>query len=89
MTCKLISKILVNGIQLVFGKIVGCEKAAFIKGRHLQDTVLVAYELVHGYSWKYILPGAMIKVNIRKAYDSVEWGFLRDAMIFLGFLLSF
>lgn len=66
---KIISKILVDRLQSVIGSLVGFEQVAFIPGRNLQDNVLMAHELVNGYSRKNIFPRAMIKVDIKKTYD--------------------
>ncbi|XP_019228166.1 PREDICTED: uncharacterized protein LOC109209363 [Nicotiana attenuata] len=44
----------------------------------------MAHELIKGYSQKNVSPRCMIKVDIRKAYDSVEWGFLRAVLLEFG-----
>jgi len=41
---KIISKVLANRLKLVFGKIVSHSPTAFIKGRQILDSVLVASE---------------------------------------------
>lgn len=42
-------------------------------------------ELVKGYTRKQISPRCMVKVDIQKAYDSVEWIFLEQLLSELGF----
>ena len=37
------------------------------------------------YNRKNSPPGALIKVDIKKAYDSVKWEFLREMLLALGF----
>ena len=51
-------------------------QAGFIPGKHIADNILLATELIKGYTNKGISPRCMIKVDLRKAYDSVEWSFL-------------
>ncbi|XP_075076893.1 uncharacterized protein LOC142163499 [Nicotiana tabacum] len=54
-------------------------KSAFIEGRNILDNVIMAHELIKGYSQKAVSPICMIKVDIRKAYDSVEWSFFESS----------
>lgn len=38
------------------------------------DNVLLCHELVRGYNRKGISPRVVMKMDIRKAYDTVDWG---------------
>ncbi|XP_056685808.1 uncharacterized protein [Spinacia oleracea] len=60
-------------------------QAGLIPGRNIADNILLASELVKCYSRKYISPRCMIKVDLKKAYDSLEWPFLKAMMHELGF----
>lgn len=60
-------------------------QAGFIPGRYIADNILLATELLRGYSRSHVSPRCVIKVDIKKAYDSVEWPFLETMMIELGF----
>ncbi|XP_058759182.1 uncharacterized protein LOC131632454 [Vicia villosa] len=53
--------------------IVNVSQAAFIPGQHIQDHIMLAYELIRGYSAKNGPPRCMIQMGIKKAYDSVDW----------------
>ena len=54
----------------------------------ITDNVLVAYETLHAmHIRKKGKKGALaLKLDVNKAYDRVEWGFLNGMMIKLGFL---
>ncbi|XP_019150673.1 PREDICTED: uncharacterized protein LOC109147524 [Ipomoea nil] len=57
-------------------------------GRVLPDIVdqaQGAFELIRGYSRKRISPRCMIMVDIRKAYDTVSWDFLKEVLHGFGF----
>ncbi|XP_021763674.1 uncharacterized protein LOC110728323 [Chenopodium quinoa] len=45
----------------------------------------MATELIKGYSHKFVSPRCMIKIDLRKAYNSVEWPFLQTVLEELGF----
>ncbi|XP_021771869.1 uncharacterized protein LOC110736014 [Chenopodium quinoa] len=74
---KIISKILTARLARLVGEVIDEAQAGFIPGKHIGDNILLATELIKGYSHKFISPRCMIKVDLKKAYDSIEWGFLR------------
>lgn len=86
---KAIAKLLVNRLQSVLADLIGYEQSAFIKDRSIQDNILLAHELVHKYGRSHISPRAMIKVDIRKAYDTVEWDFVLCVLQGMGFPQQF
>ncbi|KAL0444661.1 UNVERIFIED_CONTAM: hypothetical protein Slati_2188800 [Sesamum latifolium] len=56
-------------------------KNAFVPGRSIGDNILLAQELFQGYNQQHLPPRCALKVDIRKAYDTVEWDFLRCAVL--------
>lgn len=81
---KIISKILANRLKIVLPKIIDNTQSAFIKGRGLLDSILVANEIVEEYRQKKKRL-AIVKVDYEKAYDSVNWDFLYHMMDRMGF----
>lgn len=86
---KIISKILANRMKRVLDTIICDSQSAFVQGRLIFDNILISHELVKGYSRKRISPRCMVKVDIQKAYDSVEWHFLKHMLIELGFPIRY
>ena len=78
-------KILTVRLQEVIGKLVDHAQSGFIPGRQILDSILLVAELVKRYTRQHNSPRCMIKVDMRKAYDSVEWFILRSIMEELGF----
>ena len=85
---KIISKVLVNRLKLILPQINTSSQSAFVPGRLITDNVLVAYETLHVmHVRKKGKKGALaLKFDVNKAYDRVEWDFLKGMMIKLGFL---
>ncbi|XP_021768922.1 uncharacterized protein LOC110733214 [Chenopodium quinoa] len=82
---KLISKVITARVARVVGSVVNDAQAGFIPGKHIGDNIFLATELIKGYSHKFVIPRCMLKNDLRKAYDSVEWGFLEVMLGELGF----
>jgi hypothetical protein len=84
---KVISKVLANRLKKILPFIISPVQSAFIPGRLITDNVLVAYETLHTMHTRMRgKKGFMtVKLDMSKAYDMVEWGFLKDVMSKLGF----
>lgn len=73
---KVISKTIANGLKPILQKCVSPNQAAFLRGRHLGENVLLASELIRDYNKASCHRSGMLKVNIRKAFDTVYWDFV-------------
>lgn len=73
---KVISKLLANRLKTLLPAIISPSQSAFIKGRQMSENVLLATEIVHGYNRKGIDPRGMLKVDLRKGFDTVRWDFI-------------
>lgn len=82
---KIISKVLVNRFKQVIGGLVSLNQSAFIPGRQITDEILLAHELVRGFNRKSRSHRVCIKVNLQKAYDSVNREFLWKVLANMGF----
>ncbi|XP_056688153.1 uncharacterized protein [Spinacia oleracea] len=71
--------------ESVISEVVNESQSGFIPGRQIPDNILLATELIKAYTRAHISPRCLLKMDLRKAYDSIEWPFLRSVMIELGF----
>ncbi|KAK4384561.1 hypothetical protein Sango_3048800 [Sesamum angolense] len=78
---KAITKILVKRLQRVLPLLIDYSQNAFVPGRSISDIILLAQELLASYNQTRLPARCMLKVDIQKAYDSVEWDFLLEAHI--------
>nr|KAJ0184832.1 hypothetical protein LSAT_V11C900454780 [Lactuca sativa] len=82
---KCISKVIVNRIRDHLGCLVSDNQSAFIPGRSILDNILLSQELVRGYHINRGFARCAMKVDIQKAYDTVNWSFLRNILKEFGF----
>ncbi|XP_074298396.1 uncharacterized protein LOC141629268 [Silene latifolia] len=60
-------------------------QSAFVKGKDIVGNILLTEDLIKMYKRKACLPRILMKVDLQKAYDSVEWSFLCEMLDALGF----
>ncbi|KAL0295091.1 UNVERIFIED_CONTAM: hypothetical protein Scaly_3110300, partial [Sesamum calycinum] len=82
---KAITKILVKRMQRVLPLLIDYSQTAFVPGRSIIDNVLLAQELLAGYNHRRLPQRCTLKVDIQKAYDSVEWDFLLEVLRLFNF----
>ncbi|GJW97300.1 hypothetical protein Tco_0179108 [Tanacetum coccineum] len=70
---KCISKILTKRVIKGIKEVVSDNQSAFIPGRRISDNILITQELMHSYHKKKGPPRCAFKIDIQKAYDTVDW----------------
>ena len=84
---KLISKTIANRFKAILPHIISKNQSAFTPDKLITDNVLMAFELMHFLNHKNAgIDGFMTaKLDISKAFNRVEWGFIQGVMEKLGF----
>ncbi|XP_019153727.1 PREDICTED: uncharacterized protein LOC109150287 [Ipomoea nil] len=86
-TYKILSKMLANRLKEVLNGVISAEQSAFLHGRLITDNVFIASEVIHYLHRKRQgnTGWCALKLDMAKAYDKMEWGFLRQIMLHMGF----
>ncbi|CAN1159810.1 LINE-1 reverse transcriptase homolog [Linum perenne] len=77
---KIVSKVLANRLSAVLPDLISCTETAFVKGRRIGDGIMLAHELLKNYKKKGVSPRCAMKVDLMKAFDSVEWKFVLNTL---------
>ncbi|KAL0012862.1 hypothetical protein SO802_007970 [Lithocarpus litseifolius] len=82
---KIVSKILVHRLRPLLPSIISPMQAAFLEGRRSADNVIIAQELIYSLKGRRGKDGFMIiKIDLEKAYDRLEWSFIRMVLVHFG-----
>ncbi|XP_042958229.1 uncharacterized protein LOC122293848 [Carya illinoinensis] len=82
---KIFSKIIVNRLTGIIDKVVSHEQGAFVPGRSIFENITLAQEMVHSLNKKTVGGNVMLKIDMAKAYDRVNWDFLLKLFRAFGF----
>ncbi|XP_043698525.1 uncharacterized protein LOC122649220 [Telopea speciosissima] len=84
---KIISRIMANRLKDALEILMSPVQSAFIPGRSISDYIFVAHEVFNYINkkkkgkHKYLA----LKLDMRKAYDRVEWDFIEQLLLRFGF----
>ena len=83
---KMVSKILVNIIRPLLPALISPMQSAFLEGRRGSDNVIIAQKLIHSLKNRRGKDGYMvIKIDLKKAYDHLEWSFIKMVLEHFNF----
>jgi hypothetical protein len=81
---KVIAKVIANRIKPILSRCLSAEQLGFLQGRRIQDAIGAAHESLHSIKKKNI-KSLVMKLDLKKAYDSIDWEYLRLTLLTVGF----
>ena len=84
---KIIKKVLCQRLKVLLPSLVSETQSAFVAGRLISDNILIAQEMFHGLRTNEACKGKYmtVKTDMSKAYDRVEWTFIKALLQKMGF----
>ncbi|XP_023926387.2 uncharacterized protein LOC112037802 [Quercus suber] len=93
---KIISKILVTKLSPLLHNLISPHQSAFLQGRWITENQIIVQEMMHSFKTRKVKMGLMaIKLDLQKAYDRVNWDFLKTMLVrfdfndtFIGWIMA-
>lgn len=82
---KIISKILADRLSHFMPAIISTQQRGFIKGRNIKDCICLTSEAVNVLNKKTFRGNLAMKIDIAKAFDTIDWSFLIRVLKRFGF----
>ena len=76
---KILAFILAERVQNVIYKLINTDQTGYIKGRFIGTNIRLVDDVIW-YANKKNLPGAILFLDFKKAFDSLEWDFMFQAL---------
>ncbi|KAJ4757665.1 RNA-directed DNA polymerase (reverse transcriptase)-related family protein [Rhynchospora pubera] len=82
---RLTMKIIAERLRPYMRKIISHEQTAFVKGKCISDNIILVREILHSFRQQNFKQKAfLLKADITKAFDKLNWQFLQQAMQYLN-----
>ena len=81
---KILSKVINNRLYPLLTKLIEDDQNGFIKGRNAADNIRLMFNVID-YANNEDLSGAVLPVDLYKAFDSLRWSFIFDMLRRYGF----
>lgn len=86
---KIITKVFSSRLNAVAASIVSRNQFGFIANRHIHDAIAMASEGVNCLGRSTNGDNFSFKVDIKKAFDTLRWGFVDEVLSCFGFPMTF
>jgi hypothetical protein len=85
---KIIAKIIARRLKPLLSKSISKEQFGFLEGRQIHEAIGVAQEGLHNLKTKKE-KGTILKIDLSKAFDRVNWSYIRLLLTHIGFDVPF
>lgn len=86
---KIITKVLADRLAMIASRIVSPQQRGFLKDRHILDYICLASEATNLLDHKIFGGNMILKLDIKKAFDTMDWNFLLTTLKAFGFSQQF
>ncbi|GFY85594.1 hypothetical protein Acr_04g0003320 [Actinidia rufa] len=81
---NVISKILAARLSVLLPNLIDPAQATFVQGRSMVENIYLVQEFLNRYGWSRISPRCIMKIDLKKAYDTINWEFVRKVLMGFG-----
>ena len=73
-----------NRLKPLLPSLVSVEQSGYVEGRQILNNIIQAHKVLHSLDSKR-KTGMIIQLDIAKAYDKLNWTYIRNVLIDFGF----
>ena len=86
---KIITKIVANRLAAITSRIISVEQRGFVRDRNISECIILASEAMNSLDKRQYGGNIALKVDISKAFDTLDWNFLMMVLSNFGFSSTF
>ena len=79
---KITSKVIAKRIQKILPRIIHPDQTGFVKGRYIGQNIRLINDIME-HTKLHNIPGILLLLDFRKAFDKIEWSFIQNTLNFL------
>jgi hypothetical protein len=85
---RILAHALANRLKQVIGEVINDDQTAYIPGRYMGENIRLVSDTIDYFKDKNKV-GILLAIDFKKAFDSLKWDFMREALIAFNFGPSF
>jgi len=82
---KIVTKILADRLSIITMRIISPEQQGFIRDRNISECIIIASEAINMIDKRQFGGNVALKIDIKKAFDTLDWNFLVAVLRKFGF----
>ena len=86
---KIVTKIVADQLAYITSRIISIEQRGFVRDRNISDCIILASEAINSLDRNQFGGNIALKVDISKAFDTLDWNFLVLVLSNFGFETTF
>ena len=81
---KIASKVIAKRIEKILPRLIHPDQTGFVKGRYIGQNIRLINDIME-HTKLHNIPGILLLLDFRKAFDTIEWSFIQNTLSFLNF----